>query len=149
MDRRQQKKIYNDSERGKQKNMIQRWKQCGLIVEDYDKIYYRWKNSTHCEKCNQIYTIKHFRCMEHSHSTGNFRGIVCHFCNKNMLDDKLRTDNKSGHTNINYFINKKRYVYEKKYYKKRFTKSFLLKKDALCYKYINHLRFLAGHFPPV
>ena len=120
-------------------NRIKNWENNGLIVDDYNKINDIWKNTTHCNKCN-VELVEgnkgsNRKCMEHSHITGEFRGIVCHRCNANMLDKKKRTDNTSGHKNINYHILKEKWVYEKIMYGKRYYKTLNSKKEALCYKF--------------
>ena len=114
-----------------------KWKCRGLIVDNYDRIYDIWINTTNCNTCNTELDINN-KCMDHSHSTGKFRGIVCRKCNKNMLDIKHK-NNTSGHKNI--YRDKKAFVYRKDYYGKRYNKSFKNKIDAICYKFIMLLRF--------
>jgi len=135
----------NNKEKSKKSDKISQWKQKGLISENYDQIYQLWLDSTHCDKCGCDYngTIKD---MEHCHTTGRFRAIVCHKCNMNMLDKKKRTDNTSGHRNISYCKYYNKYKYSKTYYGKLLRKQFKTKVNCLCFKYIMLLRLKAGHF---
>ena len=82
-------RIRNQSPEEKKKKKIREWKHRGLISDDYDAIYDKWKNTTHCEDCNIVLEDSgvlggnqyNTRCMDHCHISGEFRGIVCHPCN--------------------------------------------------------------------
>ncbi len=72
----------------KQKNKINEWKRRGLVCDNYDDIYNKWLNTTICELCNIELQIgkaggskSNTKCMDHCHTTGNFRNIICHSCN--------------------------------------------------------------------
>jgi len=56
--------------------------------------------------------------------------------NKIMLDT-----NKSGHKNISYSKERKKWVFNKTINKKQYMKRFNTKTDALCYKYIFLLKY--------
>ncbi len=122
-------------------NLKHKWKSRGLIVDDYNKIYDIWLNTDKCDICKTELNNKN-KCMEHSHKTGEFRGIVCRRCNKNMLDIKHK-NNTSGHKNI--YKDKRGYIYRKDYYGNKFCKTFNSKIDALCYKYIMLLKIKSVH----
>ena len=69
------------------KQMICLWKNRGL-EDDFEMVYKRYCDSTHCELCGIKYGIKgdgggRFKAMDHDHLklTYNFRNIVCHKCN--------------------------------------------------------------------
>ena len=81
-------KIHNQKAEVKKARKINEWKLRGLISENYDEIYDTWFNATNCEDCccdlqhgtkggNQTNT----KCMDHCHTTGQFRNIICHSCN--------------------------------------------------------------------
>jgi len=142
----QKKKEYRETNKGKKIIKISQWKSNGLISDNYDQVYQLWLDSTHCDKCGCQYTDKIPKDMEHCHTTGRFRAIVCHKCNMNMLDRTKPTTNKSGHKNIYYDKREKKYKYQKTYYGKVLRKQFKTKVDALCFKYIMLLRLKAGHF---
>jgi len=72
------------------------WKGRGVVWTDFDKLYERYINATHCEMCNEEFTIKINgvlnRCLEHSHTTGEVRSICCVTCNMKMrlIDAKYK-----------------------------------------------------------
>jgi len=79
-------KVYQQTEKGKKSMMIKTWKQYGLICEDYESLYAHYLNAENCEECNVIFGkwgdgTATFKCMDHSHSTGLFRNVLCSRCN--------------------------------------------------------------------
>ena len=106
------------------------WKKRGLISNDYDSIYSRWKNSTNCEKCGHDYSYWK-KCMDHNHKTGAFRNILCQKCNAN---DKQ--NNTSGYPNISYSKRDKTWDYRKILVKKLYRKTFKTKNEAIIYKWL-------------
>ena len=70
-------------------NRIANWKRRGLIETDYytyDSLYEIYLTHTNCELCNVELTVdkkrtKTTKCMDHDHSTGIFRFILCQCCN--------------------------------------------------------------------
>ncbi len=64
---------------------IAHWKYQGVKSDNYDLLYEKWKNTKNCEKCNVELTDgskgNTKRCLDHSHSTGEFRNILCNTCN--------------------------------------------------------------------
>jgi hypothetical protein len=76
---------YRQSEAGKKSARISNWKQWGIISDDYDALYTKWKETTHCDECN-VELIegnegKHKKVIDHDHKTGLVRNIVCNSCN--------------------------------------------------------------------
>ena len=61
------------------------WKRMGLNMENFEDIYKRVMDTTHCDFCNVLLEIgkpsKHSRCMDHCHKTGEFRNVLCNICN--------------------------------------------------------------------
>ena len=81
------------------------WRRKGLILsseEEFDEIYDRYINSTHCEKCNKKYKFNQDKHMDHSHSIhdkyGYFRNILCQSCNAKRC--KMYSTNTSEYPNI-------------------------------------------------
>ena len=69
--------------KGKKCNILSNWKERGLIDDNYDKIYEIYLNTQICDNCdielnNGTGTKKH---MDHDHSNGLFRNILCQTCN--------------------------------------------------------------------
>jgi len=62
-------------------NMIYNWKKSGLICDDYNALYETYIETAQCQHCKTEFTEKNWRCMDHDHTTGLFRKIVCHRCN--------------------------------------------------------------------
>tara|TARA_R110000851_G_scaffold129359_2_gene262011 strand:+ start:53 stop:454 length:402 start_codon:yes stop_codon:yes gene_type:complete len=68
------------------KGKILGWKRRGLVSDNYELILERYTNSKNCEECNCEYSkygdgVGKFKCMDHSHESGEFRNILCHPCN--------------------------------------------------------------------
>jgi hypothetical protein len=104
---------YKDPEMYKKSQIILRWKRKGLIDDDYEIIYQRWLDTTHCDYCN-IELVSgqkglNRKCMDHEHNTGKFRGICCHKCNMNQPDVKVRSNSVSQEKYIEKTGNTYRY----------------------------------------
>ena len=114
------------------------WKYNGLR-DDYDMVYDRYINSTHCEnpKCNVIYGkigdgTGTWKCMDHDHTPGlenNFRNILCNRCNVN-----LNKKNTTGIPNIYKTSTGWRYkrIINGKTHRKRFNSYY----EAVIYKWL-------------
>ena len=79
-------KEYNQTPEGIKSNRITNWKQRGVIVEDWDGLYYRYLSTAWCDACKVKLTYDKYntsttKCLDHSHVTGEFRNILCHCCN--------------------------------------------------------------------
>jgi len=87
-------KEFRASEAGIKSARITKMKQLGIISDNYEALYEKWKNTTHCEDCN-IELVggnngANRKCIDHDHKTRAFRNIVCHKCNAR----RGREDNK-------------------------------------------------------
>jgi len=78
-------KNYRGSDAGKKSARISCWKQWGVITNDYEELYTKWKTTTHCEQCNVELVEgnrgKNKKVLDHNHNTGEFRNILCCGCN--------------------------------------------------------------------
>ena len=126
---------YRESESRKKSYTIYNWKRNGLIG-DYDAIYHRYINSTHCELCKQQYTDTNMRCMDHCHISGKFRNICCNSCNMTL---PYQTTDITYDKYIYPYGNGWRFSkkFKGKTYCKKRSKSRI---DLLCYKYIVFLQ---------
>ncbi len=65
---------------------IGKWRNRGVISEDYNKLYEYYLSIQECENCgielNQEGDYKTRKCLDHDHNTGLFRNILCDYCNK-------------------------------------------------------------------
>jgi hypothetical protein len=115
-DKKEYMKEYRKTPQYKKSHLIGNWKYKGLIG-DYEAIYKRYVNTTHCDLCNVELCdgnkLPNRKCMEHNHDTGEFRNIVCNSCNCKKTDKKKRTNNTSGYKNICYNNTHKFWVYKK------------------------------------
>ena len=97
------------------------WEKLGLIG-DYESIYQRYINTTHCDKCGVLFDKINFKCMDHCHKTGKFRNVLCNGCNLNMLDRKISSTNTSGYKNIRYIKKRKLWIFQKYINRERYNK---------------------------
>ena len=130
-------RAWYQSPQGKKCQRISGWKRQGIISDDWDALYERFVNTTHCEQCNVLlttgrHTTATTRCCDHDHAiknAPNVRGIICNSCN--TLD---RCSNTSGYVNVHYLksgswcfaIDRKRL--------KHFKSGFKTKEEAAAYR---------------
>jgi hypothetical protein len=76
------KKKYSKSENGYKSTMISKWKYKGLI-DNYKKVYERYEYTLFCDecRCDLDQCTKSVKTMDHDHTTGLFRNILCRSCN--------------------------------------------------------------------
>lgn len=84
-----------------------KWKHRGLNMDNFEEIYNRYIYATHCELCNKEFISCKHRVMDHCHTTGNFRNIVCHSCNQLKSDVKIYSNTTSGYKGISKQNDKK------------------------------------------
>lgn len=65
------------------KRRIRTWIRSGVINEDFDSLYEHFINTNNCELCNVVLegNGKQKKCLDHDHSTGLFRNVLCNVCN--------------------------------------------------------------------
>ena len=136
-------KEYRKTGNSKKSNTISRWKRNGLIG-DYDVIYDKYINSTHCELCKKPYKNTKDRHMDHEHISGQFRHICCNSCNSNMLDKTIHSDNKSGIKNVCYNKKYDNWQYNKTFNKQTFNYNNQNKNLVLWAKFYDHI-ILSNH----
>jgi len=77
----QQKKDWGKTEKAIKYNRISSWKKRGLIHDDVDALYEHYINTTECNVCKCNFTDKNIKCLDHDHTNGQFRYILCKNCN--------------------------------------------------------------------
>lgn len=123
-------KEYKKKYSTEKKFKIDTWKKNGLIG-DYDMIWERYCDTTHCDLCNVELTMESKitstrKSMEHCHETGQFRNITCHKCN--MTRKSVYKNNITGHKGIHLVNDDGRIRYRHK------TRRFKTLEEAVEYK---------------
>jgi hypothetical protein len=64
-------------------NTKSKWKQRGLILDDFENIWNRYINTDKCDTCSVLLEGRgaNQKCMDHDHITGLFRNVLCKSCN--------------------------------------------------------------------
>lgn len=131
---------------------IYRWKKYGLICregETYKDIYSFVMSIENCNLCNikfnnDIHNEK--RCMDHDHSTGYFRQVLCMKCNKRFDKESqsVRKESKTGHKWITPTITKNKsgnisvsFQYGRGGFKRKASQSLT---KLICLSFINILK---------
>ena len=74
---------YYNTPKGKKNSRIKSWEYTG-VKGDLSKFYdERYLPSTNCEVCEKVFKSTKDKCMDHSHTTGEIRYVLCHRCNSN------------------------------------------------------------------
>jgi len=81
-------KIYDKSPAGIKSRTIGVWRFRGLIETEqytFDELYEAYLYCIECEECGVTLTTgkrcSTTKCLDHDHTTGIFRNILCHSCN--------------------------------------------------------------------
>ena len=82
----EKRRLYLQTPEGKKYNRTSRWKTMGVIHDDFNELYEKYINTELCELCNckltvDRYATKTTRCLDHDHTTGEFRNVICNSCN--------------------------------------------------------------------
>ena len=93
-ERKQYMKEFRASETGMESMRINKWKQSGVKHDNFKELYKIWKAATNCADCDVILVEgnkgRNHKCLDHDHTTGLFRDIVCHTCNQQRgVTDKM------------------------------------------------------------
>ena len=88
-------KLYCQTDKGKKSRRIGSWKHQGIITDNFDELYDKFINTEYCELCNCQLTIDRYststtRCLDHHHSSGEIRNILCKRCNSNRQKIDLK-----------------------------------------------------------
>ena len=60
---------------------ISSWKRFGLVHEDLDALYETYLQTESCNVCKKVFGDTFERCLDHDHTTGLFRQVLCRNCN--------------------------------------------------------------------
>ena len=81
------RKYYN-TVKGRKAYIKRNWKKRGLNMDTFYYVYPIFLKATHCERCGVEFEDnkgRNQKCMDHCHSTGMFRNVVCRNCNANVI----------------------------------------------------------------
>lgn len=70
-------KNYNQYKR----KVIDRWTRWGVIYHNLDELYEVYINTMDCQFCKKEFKNSTDRCLDHDHTSGLFRKIICRGCN--------------------------------------------------------------------
>lgn len=64
------------------------WKCYGIEIDpdDFEYVYNEYIHATNCDLCNKEFTNSRDRQLDHNHSNGEVRNIVCNKCNRQKED---------------------------------------------------------------
>jgi hypothetical protein len=70
------------------------WKSKGVNIDNFEEIYKRYLETTNCDNCNVLLTKDRYntittKCLDHSHTTGEFRNILCNLCNMRRRENNM------------------------------------------------------------
>lgn len=74
------KKEYYRTPVGKKVRIMSGWKTQGVINVN-DDMYENYINTTCCDCCKTEFKDSFDRCLDHNHTTGEFRQVLCRNCN--------------------------------------------------------------------
>jgi hypothetical protein len=60
---------------------ISKWKERGVIHDNFDALYEQYLEATHCNACKSGFKSTFYKCLDHDHTTGFFRQFLCRYCN--------------------------------------------------------------------
>ncbi len=73
-------KKHRQTETYKKSNRMSNWRQRG-VKNVNDEMYDHYMSCDKCEVCKCEFTKQNWKCLDHDHTTGEFRFVLCNRCN--------------------------------------------------------------------
>jgi len=78
----QRQKNYRNTPKGSKVQKIGSWKKQGMICDDWEGMYVRFRSCDNCECCGNEWKNNMDKHLDHSHKDGKVRNILCRRCNQ-------------------------------------------------------------------
>jgi len=118
-------------------NLIRRWKNIGVISDDFDKLYEEHMKINNCQLCNIDFNSEErmkWRCLDHDHRTGLYRQTICNKCNigfdRKYPITKTFTGNKLNHQFITISKSERKNKLQISFYYQRNIKGKKIQKQS-------------------
>ena len=80
-DNKEKIKIWKNTPQGKKSSYIATWKKIGVKHDDFSSLYEYYINCKNCEECGKEDIKGRNKHLDHDHTTGLFRNVLCNSCN--------------------------------------------------------------------
>ena len=75
-------RAFNRTERGLKSKRVSRWKNdLKIVANDWNDTYDIYLLTECCNYCNKIFKDNYDKHLDHDHSNGEIRGVLCRSCN--------------------------------------------------------------------
>jgi len=87
---------YRTTEHGKRNLLVGKWRNYGIVSDDWDNTYHVYNTTTNCDYCNvplEGGRGRYSKCLDHNHENGEIRGVICKRCNLRDVFGIINIDN--------------------------------------------------------
>jgi hypothetical protein len=82
-----ERRLYRQTPNGIKSNIISQWRSRGVLDhfnDNFETLYKIYQSTKFCDDCGYELNTgddRFRKCLDHEHTSGYFRGVVCHSCN--------------------------------------------------------------------